>query len=92
MDERWVGRRVYGAYPDDPDPWAEEGELYVELTGGPLDGELLQVTGWTREELAGGVALICETSAWGPGGRAEYEPADPAATVIDRYVWVGDSP
>lgn len=29
----------------------------VELVGGPLDGELLETSGWTDQERAGGVAL-----------------------------------
>ncbi|MFD8025745.1 hypothetical protein ACFV6G_35695 [Streptomyces lavendulae] len=40
-DERWVGRRVYGAERDEPDPGPKPGHAYVELVGGPLDGLLL---------------------------------------------------
>ncbi|WP_331731360.1 hypothetical protein [Kitasatospora sp. NBC_01300] len=83
-----LNRRVYGA-DDDEDPGPEEGHDYRELCGGPLDGLLVQVTGWTPESLANGAALITNNGRYGPGGRAEYEPrpGDP-----DRWDWVGDSP
>ncbi|WSX34066.1 hypothetical protein OG520_44905 (plasmid) [Streptomyces sp. NBC_00984] len=83
-------RRVYGAYHDDPDPWEQPGQRYVELVGGPLDGQLLDVTSWPEAHLAdGGACLITEASSYGPGGRADYEgrPGDPG-----RWDWAGDSP
>lgn len=54
------------------------------LGAGPLD-----VTGWTKEELSEGTALITEIGRFGPGGRALYDPrpGDPA-----RWDWDGDSP
>ncbi|WP_457469707.1 hypothetical protein [Streptomyces sp. TE4109] len=73
-------RRVYGTYHDDPDPWEQPGRRYVELVGGPLDGQLLDVTSWPEEDLAdGGACLIAEASSYGPG--------DPG-----RWDWAGDSP
>ncbi|MEU8779862.1 hypothetical protein [Streptomyces sp. NPDC048606] len=95
MDERWAGRRVYGWEPGDPDdPFGpDEGHAYLELTGGPLDGQLLDITGWTPQMIAGGALLMCDTGAFGFGGRADYEPADSDAPgPVDRYVWRGDSP
>ncbi|EFF93894.1 hypothetical protein SSTG_04213 [Streptomyces sp. e14] len=42
--------------------------------GGPLDGLLLDITGWRPEETDDGVALLTELGRW-PGGRALYDPA-----------------
>lgn len=47
---------------------------WKELVGGPLDGLLLDVTGWAPGEKASGAALITETGLYGPGGRACYGP------------------
>ena len=69
---------MYGAEPDEP-AGPEEGHAYRELVGGPLDGLLLDVTGWTPEQLLGedaAVALICEVGRYGPGGRAHYVQGD----------------
>ncbi|MFD3876144.1 hypothetical protein [Streptomyces sp. NPDC058623] len=89
MDERWVGRRVYGAEPGDP-VGPEEGHAYVQLLGGPLDGLLLDVTRWTPRDVAGGALLMSDRGAFGPGGRSDYEPAGPG-DVVDGHVWRGDS-
>lgn len=88
MDELMRGR-VYGADHDDPDPGPQAGHVYRELVGGPLDGLLVDVTGWTERELDDGAALITEIGAYGPGGRALYEPrpSDPR-----RWDWGGDVP
>ncbi|MGW6866478.1 hypothetical protein [Streptomyces sp. NPDC054901] len=43
----------------------------VELVGGPLDGQLLDVTAWTAADRAGGVLLIADLGLYGPGGRAD---------------------
>ncbi|MEU6016778.1 hypothetical protein ABZ826_22800 [Streptomyces sp. NPDC047515] len=86
MDEL-MRRRVYGADHDDPDPGPQPGHEYVELVGGPLDGLLLDVTGWTAEERATGAMLITEIGAYGPGGRAEYGPRP---GTPDRWDWLGD--
>jgi hypothetical protein len=66
--------RVYGHDHDDPSPGPRPGQVYVELTGGPLDGLLLDVTGWTQDEIDTGVALMTELGQIGPGGRALYDP------------------
>lgn len=70
---RWHGRyervlrgRVYGAEPGHPVPLA--GQTYVELRW-PLDGLLLNVTGWSPDEIGTGVTLETELGQFGPGGR-----------------------
>lgn len=84
-----AGRRVYGSDHDDPDPGPEPGHRYAELVGGPLDGELFDITDWGREQIDEGVALITEVGSYGPGGRALYgpRPRDPG-----RGDWQGDLP
>ncbi|SCF98091.1 hypothetical protein GA0115254_128639 [Streptomyces sp. Ncost-T10-10d] len=82
-------RRVYGADHDDPDPGPQPGHSYRELVGGPLDGLLLDVTGWTETALREGAALNTEIGRFGPGGRAEYAPRD---GDFDRWDWQGDIP
>lgn len=47
-------RRVYGADHDDPDPGPKAGHEYRELVGGPLDGLLVDVTGWSDAALREG--------------------------------------
>ncbi|MCC9310072.1 hypothetical protein LN042_23890 [Kitasatospora sp. RB6PN24] len=88
-DEALMRGRVYGADHDDPDPGPQPGHDYRELCAGPLDGLLLDVTGWDAEQLADGAALLTEIGHYGPGGRAHYEPrrSDPK-----RWDWAGDSP
>ncbi|MFJ7200711.1 MULTISPECIES: hypothetical protein [unclassified Streptomyces] len=82
MDEL-TRRRVSGTDHDDPDPGPQPGHEYVELIGGPLDGLLLDVTGCTDEERASGAMLITNIGAYGPGGRAEYEPRPGAPGLGD---------
>ncbi|MEU5893595.1 hypothetical protein ABZ835_43280 [Streptomyces sp. NPDC047461] len=71
-------------------------QTYAVLIGGPLDGLLLDITGWQPEEVADGAALPTELSRW-PGGRALYDP-DPyeARTsgpgVMCRFHYSGDTP
>lgn len=81
-------RRVYGADHDDPDPGPKAGHSYRELCAGPLDGLLLDVTGWTDQELAEGATLPTEIGAYGPGGRTLYGPR---ADDPRRWDWQGDS-
>ncbi|MCX5207620.1 hypothetical protein OG897_40225 [Streptomyces sp. NBC_00237] len=82
-------RRVYGTAHDDPHPGPQDGHAYVELVGGPLDGELLDVTSWTESERETGAYLITEAGAYGPGGRASYGPRPSVPQIWD---WEGDGP
>lgn len=88
MDEL-MRRRVYGADHEDPDPGPKPGHVYRELVAGPLDGLLLDVTGWTDQQLWEGSALPTEIGAYGAGGRALYgpRPSDPR-----HWDWEGDTP
>ncbi|MFJ7209684.1 hypothetical protein ACIQWR_39900 [Streptomyces sp. NPDC098789] len=85
-----VDRRVYGTDPEDPSPGPELGREYVELVGGALDGQLLDVTGWSSEERELGAFLIAERGRFGPGGRASYAPA--RGDLDARFYWEGDTP
>ncbi len=82
-------KRVYGADHDDPDPGPRPGRAYVELVGGPLDGLLLDVTGWSGERRGSSVPLSTEIGRYGPGGHALYGPRPGDAR---RYDWGGDTP
>jgi hypothetical protein len=86
-DEQLLRGRIYGTDHDHPGP--KPGRSYAELVGGPLDGLLLDITGWRSEEIDDGVSLLTELGQFGPGGRALYDPrpGDPA-----RWDWSGDSP
>ncbi|MGW2286968.1 hypothetical protein [Streptomyces phaeochromogenes] len=88
-DEQLLRGRIYGHDHDDPDPGPRPGGSYVALVGGPLDGLLLDVTGWTPDQVAVGAALSTELGRFGAGGRALYDPrpGDPS-----RFDWSGDSP
>ncbi|MFJ9948221.1 hypothetical protein [Kitasatospora sp. NPDC091207] len=87
-DEALLRGRVYGTDHDDPDPGPRPGRSYRELVGGPLDGLLLDVTGWGEAEVAGGAALPTEIGRYGAGGRAHYEPR---AEDPRRWDWRGDT-
>lgn len=69
----------------------QEHRLVVEFVGGPMDGHRLDVTDWTPEQRATGVAHLCDRGAYGPGGRSCYGPpeADPHSPV---WEWEGDTP
>ncbi|MER6346084.1 hypothetical protein ACWC10_22595 [Streptomyces sp. NPDC001595] len=86
-DEQLLRGRVYGADHEHPGPLP--GRRYVELVGGPLDGLLLDVTDWTRDDIDTGVALPTELGQFGAGGRTVYNPrpGDPR-----RFDWSGDVP
>ncbi|MFI1524004.1 hypothetical protein [Kitasatospora cineracea] len=87
FDEQLLRGRVYGAELDE-DLGPEPGRVYRELVGGPLDGQLLDVTDWDADMLECGAALITNLGRYGGGGRAHYEPrpGDP-----DRWDWAGDT-
>ncbi|MGW7529243.1 hypothetical protein [Streptomyces sp. NPDC054783] len=86
-DEQLLRGRVYGQDHDQPGP--RPGRRYAELVGGPLDGLLLDITSWTRDEIRTGAALPTELGQFGVGGRAVYapRPGDPR-----RFDWDGDVP
>ncbi|WP_344585294.1 hypothetical protein [Streptomyces lunalinharesii] len=88
-DEELLRGRVYGEDHDHPRPGPKPGRTYAELVGGPLDGLLLDITGWTQDEVETGVALQTELGQFGAGGRATYHPrpGDPAC-----FDWTGDTP
>ncbi|MFM9370568.1 hypothetical protein [Streptomyces sp. Da 82-17] len=87
-DEELLRGRIYGQDHDDPRRGPQPGRSYVQLVAGPLDGLLLDVTGWTPQETASGAALETELGRFGAGGRALYEPrpGDPV-----RWDWSGDA-
>jgi hypothetical protein len=89
MDEQIMRGRVYGADHDDPDPGPRQGHTYAELVGGPLDGLLLDVTGWSARRLREDAVLSTEIGRYGPGGHAAYGPraGDPG-----HRDWQGDMP
>lgn len=87
-DEELLRGRVYGQDHDDPRQGPQPGRAYAELVGGPLDGLLLDITGWTKTERAAGAALETELGKFG-GGRALYGPRPGQPT---RWDWSGDSP
>ncbi|MGV9565110.1 hypothetical protein [Streptomyces sp. NPDC003480] len=86
-DEQLLRGRVYGA--DHEDAGSVPGQRYVELVGGPLYGLLLDITGWTQDEIDTGVALRTELGQFGAGGRAAYDPRPGDAR---RLEWTGDLP
>ncbi|WP_412180919.1 hypothetical protein [Streptomyces goshikiensis] len=57
-------RRVYGCEPGDPGP--VPGHAYVELVGGPLDGLLLDVTGWDPKDIVDGAVLMSDHGCSAP--------------------------
>ncbi|MDJ0385802.1 hypothetical protein [Streptomyces sp. G-G2] len=81
--------RVYGTDHDDPHPCPCPGRDYADLVGGPLDGPLLDITGWTVDAIQTGVALMTELGQFGVGGRALYDPG-----LGERHRWdgSGDTP
>lgn len=72
-DEQLLRGRVYGHDHDDPNPGPLPHQTYAALVGGPLDGLLLDITGWRPEEIGDGVALMTVLGRR-PGGRALYDP------------------
>ncbi|MGW2777193.1 hypothetical protein ACWC4C_32600 [Streptomyces olivaceoviridis] len=85
--EQLLRRRVYGAGHNSPGP--RPGRCYAELVGGPLDGMLLDITGWTHDEVGAGVALAAELGQLGVGSRVRYTPRPGEPAWFD---WAGYSP
>ncbi|WP_329459969.1 hypothetical protein [Streptomyces sp. NBC_01497] len=76
--------------PDsDPGRGPRPGHAARELVGGPLDGLLVDVTGWDTEALVEGAALVTEIGTYGPGGRAMYGPRNGEP---GKWDWEGDTP
>ncbi|OKJ21765.1 hypothetical protein AMK21_10100 [Streptomyces sp. CB00316] len=96
-DEQLLRGRVYGRDHDRPNPGPLPHQTYAVLVGGPLDGPLLDITGWRPEEIEDGVARTTELGRW-PGGRALYdplpgEPRPPGGPgVVCRFRSSGDTP
>lgn len=80
--------RIYGDGPGEASIRRPRHE-YAVLVGGPLDGQLLDVTGWSAQQFLDGALLICETGMYGPGGRSDYAGRPGEA---GRLYWQGDSP
>ncbi|GHA70483.1 hypothetical protein GCM10010345_87290 [Streptomyces canarius] len=72
-DEQLLRGRVYGADADHPGPLADRS--YVELVGGSLAGLLLDITGWTQDEIGTGVCLLTHLGQFGPGAGRCTTPA-----------------
>ncbi|MER7039079.1 hypothetical protein OHB31_01500 [Streptomyces microflavus] len=87
-DEGLLRGRIYGEDHDHPRPGPKPGRTYAELVGGPLDGLLLDITGWIADEIQTGVALMTELGQF-PGGQALY---DPRPGERNRWDWSGDTP
>lgn len=60
VDASWAGRRLYGSEPHEPEPALKPGHSYAELVGGPLDGLLLDVTGWPPQEVVDSALLMSQ--------------------------------
>lgn len=95
-DEQLLRGRVYGCDYDNPNPAPLPHRTYAALIGGPLDGLLLDITGWRPEEAADGAALSTELGQF-PGGRALYDPRPgdlyaPGPGVSCRFYYFGDTP
>ncbi|MET7503283.1 hypothetical protein [Streptomyces microflavus] len=80
--------RIYGTEAGEPSI-RRPGHTYAELIGGPLDGQLLDVTGWTAQQVLDGALLISEIGMYGQGGRSDY-----AGREVGRgqLFWQGDTP
>ncbi len=83
-DEQLLRCRVYGHDHDDPNPGPLPHPTYAFLAGGPLDGPLLDITGWRPQEIEDGVALMTELGRW-PGGRALYDPLPGIRAVVPAF-------
>ncbi|MFD0354334.1 hypothetical protein ACFVHW_11430 [Streptomyces sp. NPDC127110] len=90
---------MYGSEPDGAERGPQPGRDYVELVGGPLDGRLLDVTGWDPQEIVDGALLMSDQGQFGPGGRSDYQPASEGDRGgrgrrggVGRFLWRGDVP
>lgn len=53
----------------------------VTYMGGPLDGQALDVSGWSEESVRGGVYQVVD----GWEDRADYEPDEGGDPLVWRY-------
>jgi hypothetical protein len=82
-DKQLLRRWVYGADHDHPGPRPDQ--RYAELVGGPLDGLLLDITGWTHDEVDTGVALSTELGQSAlAAGPCTTAPRRPGLLGLDR--------
>ncbi|MFJ8164145.1 hypothetical protein ACIRBY_24890 [Streptomyces sp. NPDC096136] len=91
MDAARWDRWVYGAEADGSDTGPKPGHTYVELVGGPPDGMLLDITGWSPREVVDGALLMSDRGSFGPGGRCDYVPPE-GGGAAGPLVWRGDTP
>ncbi|MER5731221.1 hypothetical protein ABT084_23330 [Streptomyces sp. NPDC002138] len=79
-------------YCGDDGEWTapSPGRVYVPLLGGPLDGQLYDITDVSPQERAVGALLITDRGLFGPGGRALYKPSE--ADPQGAFFWEGDTP
>ncbi|MFC8096524.1 hypothetical protein [Streptomyces sp. NPDC057301] len=59
------------------------------MTSCCVAGLLLDLTGWTHDEIGTGVSLQADLGQYGPGGRALHDPRPGDPSRFDRTV---DSP
>lgn len=85
-DEELLCGRVYGTDHDDPNLGPRPDRTYAELVGGPLDEQLLDITGWTADEIETGAAVMTQLEQFGAGGRTLY---DPSPGERNRWDWSG---
>ncbi|GAA2616256.1 hypothetical protein GCM10010304_82210 [Streptomyces roseoviolaceus] len=95
-DEQLLRGRIYGHDHDEPNPSPLPHQTYAALIGGPLDGLMLDITGWRPEEVDDSVALSTELGPF-PGGRSLYDPCPggqrkPGPGVSCRLYYSGDTP
>ncbi|MFE5861900.1 hypothetical protein ACFQ77_15275 [Streptomyces virginiae] len=88
-DEELLRGWVYGTDHDGPNPSLRAGWDYAGLVGGSMDGLLLDITGWSADEIQPGVALMTQLGQFGLGGRARY---DLRPGERNRWDWSGDPP
>lgn len=68
------------------DPGRQPGHTYVRLAGGPVDGQFLDVTGWTEPALKQGAMLLCDEGESSPVWAA-YKSRVGDAAEADVWHW-----
>lgn len=84
-NEQLLRGRFYGHdhNHDDPNPGPFPHQTYAALVGGPLDGLLLDIDGWSPEEIENGVAVLALTACAVLAG---------ARSLLAVSEWVADAP